>query len=162
MNMNTILGERSWIMPLMAPVNMKTANFSSRIIDMGEYFQVSIVAVTGKGTAGEDISINMQQVDDQSNAKDIKVKTVFFAQSGDWGTRLGGYRRENNWNSAHITDTTSAEQDTVWVWSVNAADLDVQNGYTKVQISMNKTANDQLGCILGVFEPARSSPIKGL
>lgn len=162
MNMNTILGERAWIMPLMVPQNMKTAAHTSRIIDMGEYFQVSIVVITGKGTAGEDITVSMSQVDDQTNVKDLNVKTVFFAQSGDWNTRLGGYRRENNWDNEDITDTTSAEQDTIWVWSVNAADMDTENNYTKIRISVSQTTNDQLGCVLGVFEPARSSPVKGI
>jgi hypothetical protein len=139
------------IVPAFAPVNLATAANPGDWISLKNYKSVWIFFHSGVGTAGEDPVLTLLQASavagTGSKALPINTTRIFkkqaatnLASTGQWVSAAANVTA-NAW-----TDTDAAEQEVIVAIGVDADELDVDNGFDCVSISVADVGtNAQLG-----------------
>lgn len=139
------------IVPAFAPVNLATAANPGDWVSLKNYKSAWIVFHSGVGTAGEDPVVTLLQASDVSGtgSKPLNINTnrIFkkqaatnLASTGQFSSAAAGVTA-NAW-----TDATAAEQELILAIGVEADELDVDNGFDCVSISVADVGtNAQIG-----------------
>lgn len=139
------------IVPAFAPVNLATAANTGDWISLKNYKSVWIMFHSAVGTAGEDPTVTLLQAQavagTGSKALNINTSRIFRKQAatnltttGAWASAAAGVTA-NAW-----TDAEAAEQEVIVAIGVDADELDVDNGFDCVSISVADVGtNAQLG-----------------
>lgn len=154
--------EQGTIAPAFGPVDMHTAANPGAWVSMKDYNRLVAVLIKGVGTASDDPVITVQQAQDLSgtNAKGLVFARVRVNQGGPTipsGQGFTLFVRDNSGNvEAGATMVDAAPSDTFTLTGgavdhaliaidIKASDLDVQGGFTCVNISVAQCADAQLG-----------------
>jgi hypothetical protein len=129
------------IVPAFSPVNLATAANAGDWISLKNYKSVWIMFHSAVGTAGEDPTVTLLQASavagTGSKALNINTTRIFKKQAatnltttGQWSSAAAGVTA-NAW-----TDGAAAEEDVILAIGVDADELDVDNGFDCVSISV--------------------------
>jgi len=129
------------------PVNMATGANDGDWINLAMYGRVVCVLFKGIGTAGQDPVFTLKQATDiaGAGAKALNFTTI-YAKVGTL-TGVATFTRITQAEAATYTDAVSAEAAAIFAVEIAAEDLDVNNGFTCIQMSVPSVgAGAQLGC----------------
>lgn len=133
------------IIPAFVPVDMQTGANNGQWISMREISRLVCVLYKAAGTAGDNPVITIQQATSNSGAN---AKALTFTRAR---TKIGAIASTPQWTivtqaAANTFTPTSAASPAVIVVEIQATDLDINNGFTFVQLSIPHTgSNPQLG-----------------
>ena len=142
------------------PVDLSTGTASLREgdwVSLENFNHIAIVLYKDGGTAGDDVTLTVEQATDASGtgAKALNFTTVARKQAADLFT-VGQWAKATQPAGNTYTDADSAEQELLWVVEFDADELDVANGYRFVRATVNDVgANAQLGCLFYILTEAR-------
>jgi hypothetical protein len=149
--------EQATIVPLITPVDLSTAANNGDWFDMANYNRAVIVLYKGIGTAGQDPIVKLQQAKTNAGTpKDLLFTRIREKVGATALTAVSDFDLETQAGATSFTDAESAENEAMIVVEIKAADLDVQNGYHWVQLSVADVgANAQLGCGFAILTEPR-------
>ena len=135
------------IVSAFVPVDMKTGANTGDWVSLADYHRCVAVLFKAAGTAGDDPVFRLQQARDNigSGVKDLNFTTVYSKVGTQTG--IASFTRTTQTAATSYTDATSAENQALIAVEINAADLDVNGGFTHVLLSVADVGvNAQLGC----------------
>ncbi len=147
------LGRLFNIVPGVVPVSLTDAGATGKRVSLKNAGGVTIIVFKDAGTDGEDMSFDVQQHDAASggNSKDLDAVAHFYRMEE---ASLDG---DETWTKTTQTKASevapgdpSAQSEAIYVIEIEAADLDIANGYEYVSLNVvaNGDTSDQLGCVL--------------
>jgi len=155
--MNKHILEKMQIVSAFVPFDLGTAQVGD-IVSMKNYGRCAIVFFKAAGTAGDDPTITVEQVQDVantgSNAKALNFTRLDIKQGAQTG--IGTFTKTEVAAGNTYTNLTWAEAQALLVIDIKAEDLDVENGYDCVRVSCSDVgSNAQLGCALYLLHEPR-------
>jgi hypothetical protein len=137
--MNKHLLEKMQIVPAIMPVNLATAANNGDFVNMENYGRCAVVFLGAVGAASEDPTVTvLQATSDGGTTKALKFTRVDVKQ-GSALTGVGTFTTITQAAANTYTDDTSGEAQKLWVIDIAAEDLDIDNGYSFVQVTVAKT-----------------------
>lgn len=153
MHPNALTLEQMQIASGFVPITLTTAR-DGAWVSMKHYRRLAVVFFKGKGTAGDDPTISLQQARNTSadGAKNLTFETIYVKQDA---TSIGdvaqftAVRRTGAGITHQYTHTDAAESEAIWVIEVKAEDLDIAGNFDCVRARISDVGtNAQLGCVL--------------
>lgn len=151
------LFEESKIVSAIVPLDLQTARDGDWVSLKG-YRYCDVIFFAAAGTAGDDPVISFQQATTVAggSAKDLaKIERVYKQQgtltSSDTQTTVTQAA-----GASYTGDGTSAEEQKIYGFHIDASQLDVTNGFDCIRVRVADTGtNAQLGCALYVLSGQR-------
>lgn len=138
------------IVPAILPLDLQTAR-DGDYVSLKNAQGVAVVVFKGAGTAGDDPVISFQQAQDVAGtgAKNLSVITTVHKKQGTL-TAVGTWTTVTQAAGAsYSADGTSAEEEAVYVFQIEADQLDADGGFDCIRVRVADTGtNAQLGCAL--------------
>ena len=151
------LGDVIDIIPAIVPLDLQTAR-DGDWVSLKNAKGCAVIVFKGAGTAGDDPSITIEQASDVAGtgAKALNAITEFYKKIGTL-TAVGSWTKVTQTADDLVTvDAVSAEAEGVWVFNVEADQLDVDNGFDCMRVRIADTGtNAQLGCSLYLLHGLR-------
>lgn len=129
------------------PVDMSTAANNGDWVNLALYQSVICVLFKAAGTAGQDpvFTLKQAQAADGTGSKALNF-TAVYSKVGTLAT-VADFTRVTQTAADTYTDAVSAEAQAILAVEIAAEDLDINNGFTFVQLSIPDVgAAAQLGC----------------
>lgn len=142
------------------PLDLQTAR-AGDWVSLKYYNHCSIIVFKGIGTAGDDpvISILQASAVAGTGSKALNTSRLSAKVGATALNAIGTFTETTQAAGATYTDATSAENEALWVFDVNAEDLDVEGGFDCISVSIADTGtNAQLGCALYLLSGTRQTP----
>lgn len=142
------LFENGQIVQAFAPVDLSTAGATGDWFDMSNYRGCNVVVVTAIGTAGDDVTIDMEQATSAAGAgnKDLNFTVVYTKTGATALTGVAQWTKNTQAADDEWTDATGAENQQMIGLYISAEDLDTSNGYTHIRVAADDVGtNAQLG-----------------
>lgn len=151
------LAEETVVVSILYPSDLQTA-VGDDWIDMSDLHSLDIVLFKGSGTAGDDPEIHITQATDNSGSdeKGLDVSEYYLKQGTLATSSDGGTFTKTTVTASYVVsfDATSAEDQMIAVFHIEADMLDTNNSFTHVRASVPDVgSNAQYGCILGIGHP---------
>lgn len=133
------------IIPAFVPVDMQTGANNGQWVAMKNIGRLVCVLLKGAGTAGDDPVITLKQATSNAGAN---AKALNFTRVR---TKIGAIASTPLWtivtqSAANTVTPTSAASPAVIAVEISPTDLDINNGFSFVQLSIPDTGtNAQLG-----------------
>lgn len=155
--MNQHILEKMQIVSAILPLDLGTARVSD-IVSMKNYGRCAVVIFKGVGTAGDDPTFTLEQCTDVTNslsdAKALNFSRVDIKQGTQTG--IGTFTTTTPAAGNTYTNLTLAESEAVFVLDIKAEDLDIENGFDCIRLSISDVgSNAQLGCALFLLHEPR-------
>lgn len=155
------LGDILDIVPAFRPVDLSSGANSGDWISLKNAGGVLVLFHSAIGTAGDDPTLNINQATDTAAAgsKDLSIPSSGRCYKKQAATDLTGTgvwaSADGDLSSGDLTNATAAEQEALWAVFIDAADLDVANGYCCIQATVADVgANAQLGACYYILLPS--------
>lgn len=147
--------EKCEIVSGLAPINIGS-NRSSDVVSLKNYGRCAVVFHKAAGSASEDPTITILQAKSvaPSNAKALNFTTVYTKQ----GTlsAVGTWTKVEQEAGNTYTNATASENEAVWVVDFKAEDLDLNNGYDCIQVTVADAGSvNQLAAIEFILHEPR-------
>lgn len=156
MTPNALLVEQMQLVPAFGPVDMSAAANNGDWVSMKNYERCAIVVFKAAGTAGDDPTITVQQATAVAGTGAKPLNFTRVDQKTGTLASVGQFTTVTQAAANTYTDDTHAEIAALYVIDIKAEDLDVDNGYDCVQVSIADVGtNAQLGAALYLLWPAR-------
>lgn len=144
------------------PINIGSAR-SSDVITLKNYGRCAIVFHKAAGSASEDPTLTVLQAVSitPSSAKALNFTTVYTKQ----GTlsSVGTWTKTVQAAGNTYTNTTASENEAVWVIDIKAEDLDVDNGFDCLQVTIADAGSvNQLAALVFYLHEPRYAVDGGL
>lgn len=139
--------QKATIEAAFVPVDMSSAANAGDWVSLENYRKCVAVLFGAAGTAGDDPVFKLQQATaaDGTGAKDLTF-TVVYQKVGTLAS-TAAWTRTTQTAATSYTNAASAESQKIMVVEIDAAELDVDNGFTFIQLSVADVGtNAQLGC----------------
>lgn len=139
------------------PVDMQDGANTGDVVSMKNYGHLTVVFFKNAGTAGDDPTLTLLQGTDVAfgTNKALNFTSVWTKQDTVL-TSEGTFTEQTQTAANTYTDATSAEDAAIWVVEIDAADLDVANGYDCVRASVADVGtNAQIGCLFYILSEPR-------
>ena len=141
------------------PVDMQTAANNGDVVSLKNYDHLTVILFKAVGTAAQDPVLTFTQATEvaYSTSKALATIDEYWSKQGAALTAIGTFTRTTQAAGSTVTlDATSAEEQGLYVFEIDASDLDVANGYDCVRCSVADVGgNPQLGCMLYVLSGPR-------
>ena len=142
------------------PVDTQSAANPGDVVSMKNYNHLTVVFFKAAGSANDDPVLTFQQCSDVSETgiKNLATIDEYWSKQGAALNAVGTFTRVAQTASQTVTlDATSAEEQGLYIFEVDAADLDVANSFDCVKVSVADTgaAGAQLGCMLYILSEPR-------
>lgn len=153
------LFEHGQVVPLIMPVDLNTAAVDGDWINLENYNGANFIVLASIGTAGDDVVVSFDQASDATGtgAKALSVIATIYEKEGATAiSAVGQFTKQTQTASDSYESTTGAENEQCLGFYINAAQLDLANGFSHVRLSTSDVGtNAQLGCALCVLTDAR-------
>ena len=142
------------------PVDTQTAANHGDVVSLKNYAHLTVLFFKAAGVANDDPVLTFTQATEvaYSTSKALATIDEYWAKQGAALTAIGTFTRVTQTAASTVTlDATSAEEQGLYIFEIDASDLDVANSYDCVRVSVADTgaAGAQLGCMLYVLSGPR-------
>lgn len=142
------------------PVDTQSGANPGDVVSLKNYSHLTVILFKAAGTANDDPVLTFEQGTDVAfgTNKNLATITEYWRKEGADLTAIGTFTRVTQAASQTVTlSATSAESQGLYVFEIDAAALDVANGYDCVRVSVADTgsAGAQLGCMLYILSGPR-------
>lgn len=146
------------------PIDLATGANAGDWVSLKGYNHVACVLYTAAGTAGDDPIFKIQQAQAVAgtNAKDLLFTDIYVkATVATLLAAIGTFTKVTQVAATSYTDATHAELQKIYVVEFNAEDLDVENGFDCIQMSVADVGAGgvQIGCGLYILSQSRYTPL---
>lgn len=144
------------IVPLITPADFQTGANNGDWVNLAGYERAVIVLYGGVGTAAQDPIFKLQQATSVAGAgaKDI-LFTRYRTKIGASLAAIADFTLSTQAAATSVTPTSAASEKMIIV-EIKASDLDVQNGFTCLQLSVADVGgNAQLACAFAIMVSGR-------
>lgn len=152
---NMLLVEGAQIVPAFPPIDMSAGANTGDWVDLANFDRCTCILFKSAGTAGDDAQITLQQATDAtgSNAKALNFTRI--DQKVGTLTAVGAFTTVIQ-AAANTYKPTNGASQAIEVVEFQASDLDVNNGFNFIQMSVPKVGtNAQIGSGLYILRGAR-------
>jgi hypothetical protein len=161
---NCQIGELINVEPAFVPVDMHTATNAGLWVSFKDYHRCNVVIFKAAGTSGDDpvISINQAQDTSGTGSKGVNFSTIRVKSAAALNQSGPGIDTiVTQTAAASYTATGTAALQAIFQISVSASDLDVENDFIFMQVSIAATGtHTQLGCALyQMYECTHPQPV---
>lgn len=137
------------------PIDIGSAR-SSDTVTLKNYGRCAVVFHKAAGSASEDPTITLLQATSiaPSSAKALNFTTLYYKQ----GTlsSVGTWTKVTQTAANTYTNATASENEAVWVIDIKAEDLDVDNGFDCVQVTIADAGSvNQLAALTFILHEPR-------
>jgi hypothetical protein len=166
--MNQHFAEKVNVCQGFLPVDMAAGANAGDYVSLKNYGRCAIVLFKEPGTAGDDPTITLTQATDISNslsdAKALNITTVYKKQAATNLLAVGTYTKSTSASPASLdtfsantwTNSALAEQAAIIIIDVKAEDLDIDNGFDCITVSIADVGTTgQLGALLYLLHEPR-------
>lgn len=152
---NKALLEKCEIVPLLVPQHLGSAR-SSDVVSLKNFGRCTLVFQKASGSANEDPTLTVLQAKSvaPSNTKALNFTELMIKQ----GTlnAVGTWTKTTQSAANTYTNTTLSESEAVIVIEFKAEDLDVDNGYDCIQVTIADAGSvNQMGALLAILHEPR-------
>lgn len=151
--------ERHNIVLANLPVDLDDGVLTTDIVSTKLYDKFQLVVPFGDGTAGDDITVTLQQCTDVSNSLSdnkalncLETGRIFTKMAADETAlrALTAWTEETQATADEVyTDTDSGEQCGIWVFEIFASDLDRDSGFDCWYATVDGDGGAaKLGCVM--------------
>lgn len=148
------LGDSLDIIPGTVPADLQTA-VAGDYVSLKNAKGVLVVFFKAAGTAADDPTLELQQATAVAGtgAKDLNAFVNVWKKQGAALTAVGSWTKVTQTaDEDFVGDGTSAEEQGLYAAYIDAAQLDVDNGYDCVQVNVKDVgSNAQIGCVLYIL-----------
>ena len=141
------------------PVDLQAASNPGDVVSLKNYGHLTVIFFKAIGTAGDDPVLTFEQGTNVAFGTNKALATIdeYWSKQGALLTAVGTFTRVSQTAGSTVTlDATSAEEQGLYVFEINASDLDVANSYDCVRVTVADVGgNAQLGCMLYVLSGPR-------
>jgi hypothetical protein len=130
---------------------------------MKNYGRCTIVFFKAAGSASEDPTITVEQATSiaPSSAKALTFTTLYTKQGTL--TSVGTWTKVTQSAAGTYTNATASENQAIWVIDILAEDLDVDNGFDCLRVTIaDAGSTNQLGAVLYILSEPRYATQTGL
>lgn len=152
------LGSLIDIVPGIMPLDLQTAR-TGDYVSLKNAAGCLVVIVKGAGTAADDpdFTLNQATAVAGTSAKALNAIDTVYKKQGAALTAVGTWTKETQTaDEVYSADGTSAEEQAVYCFNVDAAQLDVDNGFDCISVDCGDVGtNAQLGTVLYILHGLR-------
>ena len=143
------------------PVDMESGANVGDVVSLKNYNHLTAILFKGAGVANDDPVLTFEQGTDVAfgTAKNLAAIHRHWQKQGTL-TAIGTFTEVTQSASQTVTlNATSAESQGLYIFEIDASDLDVAAGYDCVRVTVADTgsAGTQLGCLLYILSEPRYS-----
>jgi hypothetical protein len=152
---NTHILDEMDIVSGIVPIDLGSAR-SSDVVSLKNWGRVAIVFFKAAGSASEDPTLTVLQATSvgPSSAKAVNFTRIDTKQGTL--TSVGTWTKTTASAGNTYTNATASENQAIWVIEVKAEDLDVDNGFDCVQVTIaDAGSTNQLGALLFILREPR-------
>lgn len=160
--MNKHILEKLDLVSGIVPINLGSAR-SSDVMSLKNFHRVAIVFFKAAGSASEDPTLTVLQASSvaPSNAKALNFTEIWTKQGTL--TSVGTWTKTTQAAGNTYTNATASENEAIWVIDIKTDDLDVDNGFDCIQVTIADAGSvNQLGALLFVGHEPRYALAGGL
>ena len=129
------------------PADLQTGANNGDWVSLKDYGRCVAVFFKGIGTAGDDPVFTLKQATDATGAGSKALTFTSVYSKVGTQTGIANFTETTQAAAATYTDAVSAEAQAIIGVEINATNLDVDGGFTHVQLSIPDVGgNAQLGC----------------
>lgn len=153
--MNKHILEKLDLVSGIVPINLGSAR-SSDVMSLKNFHRVAIVFFKAAGSASEDPTLTVLQASSvaPSNAKALNFTEIWTKQGTL--TAVGTWTKTTQAAGNTYTNATASENEAIWVIDIKTDDLDVDNGFDCIQVTIaDAGSTNQLGALLFVGHEPR-------
>ena len=141
------------------PVDTQSGANVGDVVSLKNYNRLTVIFFKAAGVANDDPVLTVEQGTDVAfgTAKNLATIDEYWKKEGTL-TAIGEFTRVTQSAAATVTlSATSAESQGLYVFEIDAADLDNANGYDCVRVTVADTgaAGAQLGAMLYILSGPR-------
>lgn len=142
---NARLVESGQIQAAFVPVDMSGGANNGHWFDMTEFRRVMVLLFTAAGTTGHNLTVTLNQAQDNAGtgSKALNFTSYFKKESASGLTGVGQFT-EVDQAAANTLTTNSADQ-ALYAVEVLESDLDVNNGFNHIQVTVSQAGAAQVG-----------------
>lgn len=148
------------IQPAIIPVDLATGANNGDWVSLKNFNKLAVVVFKAAGIAGDDPIITLKQATDVAGtgAKALNFERIYARVGVQTG--IGVWTKVTQAAGNTYQDAVSAEAQGLFMIEIDATDLDVNNGFDCVQLSIPDVGagGAQLGCALYILGEPRNSP----
>lgn len=135
-------------------VSLHDGNNTGDWVSLKNYNRCVVLFVSGLGTNGEDPTLTLQQATSVGGSpKDLDFTVIYRKQAATSLASVGQWTKTTQSASNTYLNTDSAEEALIYAIEFKADDLDVDNGYTALRITVGDVGGSSqpgwMGYILG-------------
>jgi hypothetical protein len=137
------------------PINLGSAR-TGDTISMRNYGRCALVFFKAAGSASEDPTLTVEQATSitPSSAKALTFTTIFTKQGTL--TSVGTWTKTTQTAAATYTNASASENEAVWVIDINVEDMDVDNGFDCLRVTIaDAGSTNQIGALLYILHEPR-------
>lgn len=154
------LVEEMQIVPAIIPIDLAAGANAGDWVSMKNYQHLTVIFFAAAGTAGDDPIFTLEQATAVAGTSNKALNfTDIYVKSGTLSS-VGGFTKVTQTAANTYTNATHAEVQKVYVVEINAEDLDVENDFDCVQLSVPDVgAAAQIGCALYILSNPRHTEL---
>jgi hypothetical protein len=154
------LADEMQLVSAIIPVDLATGANAGDWVSMKNYNHCSIIVFAGAGTAGQDIVLAPLQATAVAGTSSKALQISRISSKVGTLTSVGTFTEVTQAAADTYTDAVSGEAQNLWVIDINAEDLDVENGFDCVSISIADTGATagKIGAALYLLSGPRHTP----
>ncbi|MGE3419318.1 MAG: hypothetical protein AB7I42_24950 [Bradyrhizobium sp.] len=154
--------EKIDIVPAIVPITLTTAR-AGDVVSMKNFGRLAVVVFKDAGTNGDDVTITVEQCSSVAASNNKALNYTRIDKKQGTLTSVGTWTTVTQAADEEYTNTDLGGQQALIVIDVKADDLDVDNGYDCVRVSLSDVGtNAQLGCALYILHEPRYALTGGL
>ncbi len=139
--------QKATIESAFVPVDISTGANAGDWVSLENYTRVVCVLFAAAGTAGDDPVIDINQATSAAGANTKAVEFTVINEKVGTLTSVTSWTRTTQTAAGTYTNAASAEAQKIMAVEVRADELDVDNGFTFLQMSIADVGtNAQIGC----------------
>ncbi len=145
------------------PINIGSAR-TGDTISLKNFGAVSVVFFKAAGSASEDPTLTFEQATSitPSSAKALTAVTTIYTKQGTL-TSVGTWTKTTQAAAATYSNTTASENEAIWVITIKAEDLDVDNGFDCMRVTVADAGSvNQIAAMLYILSEPRYAVDGGL
>jgi hypothetical protein len=157
MSLAHILGNKVDIVEGFPAVDLSAGANSGDYISLKNAERVTVVFVSGVGTAGDDPTLTLQQAQDVAGtgAKDFDFTNIYTKQAAVSLAAVTAWTKVTQAAANTYTNATAAEQSLIWAVEIDPNELDVENGFDCIRATVADVGNNaQPGYMFYMIEPS--------
>jgi hypothetical protein len=139
MHLNALLVEQAALVAAIIPVDSQAGANNGDWVSMKNFDRLSIIIYKAAGVAGDDPVITVKQATDVSGAAAKALNFTRVDSKVGVQTGIGPFTTNTQAAGNTYTDLVSAEAQGLFVIEFKSEDLDVNNGFDCVQVSVPDT-----------------------